>query len=130
MHVQRQGRIGVEIPVMVTTVLDSRDAAITNLTEHGAHIIGCAVAAGTRFQIEYRGQTLYAQCRWSGIDRMGIRFIFPLTDGPLYERLVIARATHYADDAPLAAGMAFAPVGGRAPLSSGRAQSGFGRRAN
>lgn len=120
MHVQRQGRTGVEIPVIVTTVLDSRDAAVTNLTEHGAQIIGCAVTAGTRFQIEYHGQIVYAQCRWSEIDRMGIRFIFPLTDGPLYERLVFARAMSYPDTVGNGAGMMLAPMQGRGAVAFGR----------
>jgi hypothetical protein len=132
-QIQRQRRINVDIPVTITTVLDSFDAAIVDMTEHGAQIIGCSLASGTRFQIEYMGQTVYALCRWAEVDRMGIKFSFPLTDGPLFERLMLARAMQ----APNATGheqhIAYSTMGDRASMpgmrSFGRAAtSGFGRR--
>lgn len=131
-QVQRQGRISVEIPVTITTVLDSVDVAISDLTEHGAQVLGCALTAGTRFQIEYMGQTVYAQCRWTEVDRMGVRFSFPLLDGPLYERLMVARASQLPYEAHTGTQAAYTPMHERAASPAGRAfgraPGGFGRR--
>ena len=90
--VQRRTRMDVDIPVTLTTVLDSTDAAIADLNEEGALIKGYALDVGARVQIEYPGQTVYAQCRWTETDRMGVAFVHPLTDGPLFARLQAARA--------------------------------------
>jgi hypothetical protein len=133
-QVQRRRRIRVEIPVILTTVLESIDGTIVDLTEAGALITGATLAAGTRFQIEYMGQTLYAQCRWAEIDRIGVAFAFPLTDGPLHERLTMARAAQLPDDAGTGLHVAYAPIDPRAPTMIGRgfgraAAGGFGRRA-
>lgn|GEM_PF-327396 len=133
MQLQRQRRVNVEIPVTITTVLDSLDLSVIDLTEHGAQVLGGSLPAGTRFQIEYMGQTIYAQCRWSEVDRMGIKFSFPLTDGPLYERLMIARASQLPGEAATGTQAAYAPMATRA-MSAGRsfarpiAVGGFGRR--
>ena len=98
---RRRERIVVDIPVTLVTVLDSTEAVIADLSREGAQIVGAAFRAGTRFQIEYADQTLYAQCRWSEVDRMGVRFQFDLTDGPLYD--ILALAMHDNDDAAPAA---------------------------
>jgi hypothetical protein len=133
-QVERRGRLGVDIPVIITSVLDSMDAAIADLNEEGALIKGCALDVGARVQIDYPGQTLYAQCRWAEIDRMGVKFVHPLTDGPLFERLLVARATRMPGEGQ--AGnmvMPFPPIparqqGGDRPF--GRTlHGGFGRRA-
>ncbi|MBT2186192.1 PilZ domain-containing protein [Sphingobium nicotianae] len=130
-QIQRQRRFTVDIPVTVTTVLDSVDAAVVDLTEHGTQIIGCSLAVGTRFQIEYMGQTVFAQCRWSEVDRMGVKFSFPLTDGPLFERLMLARAMQMPGE--VASQMAYPSMGNRATAPGVRAfgraaVGGFGRR--
>ena len=131
-QVQRQRRISVEIPVTITTVLDSLDAAIVDLTEHGAHVLGCTLATGTRFQIEYMGQTIFAQCRWAEVDRVGVKFSFPLADGPLYERLMVARASQLPHEAQTGTQSAYTPMHARAAAPGarvfGRAPGGFGRR--
>jgi len=134
MQVERQyKRSEVEIPVSIITVLDSFDASIVDLTEAGALITGHSVDEGTRFQIDYMGQTLFAQCRWAEIDRMGIKFLFPLNDGPLYERLLIARASLMSGDPSTGTNVAMAPIhNGRVTLGartfSRVATGGFGRR--
>lgn len=133
-QVQRQRRINVDIPITVTTVLDSLDLAIVDMTEHGAQVVGGSLPAGTRFQIEYMGHTVYAQCRWAEVDRMGIKFSFPLTDGPLYERLMFARATQFPDEATGAPQMVYAATHARPAVPGGRSfgraasPGGFGRR--
>lgn len=131
-QIQRQRRVSVEIPVIITTVLDSLEMAIVDLTEHGAQVIGGSLASGTRFQIEYMGQTVFAQCRWAEVDRMGIKFSFPLTDGPLYERLMVARASQFPGDASTGTQAAYVPMQHRAMVPAGRlfgrAPGGFGRR--
>lgn len=131
-QIQRQKtRITVDIPVMVTTVVDSLEATIADLNPHGALLTGCVLDVGTRFQIEYMGQTVYAQCRWAEIDRMGISFSFTLNDGPLYDRLMYARA----ESAPHAflsgESMTISPIHARSTVRGfGRARvtGGFGRR--
>jgi hypothetical protein len=134
MQVERQNkRIEVEIPVNVTTVIDAHEASIVDITEDGALISGVALPEGTRFQIEYMDQTLFAQVRWSEIDRMGVKFLFPLTDGALYERLQMARASQFYSDASNGTTLAMAPIhNGRVTLGArtfGRvATGGFGRR--
>jgi hypothetical protein len=134
MQVERQHkRIEVEIPVTVTTVIDAHEASIVDLTEGGALITGCSLPEGMRFQIEYMEQTLFAQVRWSEIDRMGIKFLFPMTEGALYERLQMALASQYYGDASSGTSLAMAPIqNGRVTLGArtfGRvATGGFGRR--
>lgn len=129
-QISRQRRINVDIPVTITTVLDSLEAAIVDMTEHGAQVIGCCLASGTRFQIEYMGQTVFAQCRWAEVDRMGIKFSFPLTDGPLFERLMLSRALQMPAEAGAGSHMAYSAMNDRAGTRSfGRAAiGGFGRR--
>lgn len=95
MHVQRnRERIVVDIPVTVTTVLDSLEASIVDLTEYGAQVVGAGLPAGKSFMLDYEGYSVFATVRWSEIDRMGVRFQFPLADGPLFEALELARTAH------------------------------------
>lgn len=134
MQVERQHkRVEVEIPVTIVTVLEACDASIVDLTEVGAQVTGHSVPEGTRFQIEYMGQTLFAVCRWAEIDRMGIKFLFPLNDGPLYERLMVARASSFDGESMSGVSLAMAPIhNGRTTLGartfSRVAVGGFGRR--
>ena len=123
-HIQRSPRINVDIPVVITTVLDSLEAALVDLSERGAQITGCSLSVGTNVQIEYMGQTVYAQCRWAEVDRMGISFPYPLTDGPLYERLLVARTSSLPGNVSTGTQMAFAPMQARAGARE------FGRRTN
>jgi hypothetical protein len=91
MHVARnRPRVIVDIAITITTVLESCDARVIDLTEQGAQIAGATLPRGAKFQIEYMDQTIYAQCMWSEIDRMGVRFPFDLTDGPLHDALMMA----------------------------------------
>ncbi|HTM95289.1 MAG TPA: PilZ domain-containing protein [Croceibacterium sp.] len=132
MLIQRESqRLTVEIPVAITTVLESLDGVLVDLSAQGAQILGCALPRGTRFQFEYMGQTIFAQCMWSEIDRMGVKFAFPLAEGPLYDRLVvIPRSTGITGllrsepaPEPLVRSSAPTRVFGRAPVAA------FGRRA-
>lgn len=92
MHIERKlDRTNVDIIVTVTSVLEAREASITNLTEHGAQVSDISLPVGTRFQIDFQGQTVFAVVAWSEIDRVGARFLFSLTDGPLHDRLMQAR---------------------------------------
>ena len=130
---RRRARVIVDINVTLTTVLDSIDARIIDLSEHGAQVVGAALPEGSKFQIEYMGQTVFAQCRWAEIDRMGIKFLFPLNEGPLYERLLIARASQMSGDPSTGTNVAMAPIhNGRVTLGartfSRVATGGFGRR--
>jgi hypothetical protein len=106
-------RIAVDIAVTVTTVLDSLEGTIVDLSEGGAQVYGCSLAPGTQCQIDLDGYIVFGTVRWAEIDRMGIRFPFEMQDGPLLELLDMARA---AKRAPVVAfqarSMAIAPAGG------------------
>lgn len=120
-------RTAVDIAVTLTTVLDSMEARVIDLNERGAQIQGVGLAAGTKFQIAYQDQIVYAQCRWSEIDRMGVMFPFGLHDGPLHDRLLQARALKGNGSAP-----GYGPgldESGSFPLMRASGRSSFGRRA-
>lgn len=113
---RRQTRIATDLPVTLVSVLDSREGRIVDLSEGGAQIMGASFPRDTRFQIDYRDQTVYARVMWDEVDRMGVRFEFPLSSGPLLDAM---RATQ------ITAQPTRAFVGGLRPA----AQGGFGRRA-
>ncbi|MBA4748292.1 MAG: PilZ domain-containing protein [Sphingopyxis sp.] len=85
-------RTPVSVDVAIVGVLDSFDAQIADLSEGGALVIGGALPAKARCEIHYGGQIVFATVMWSESDRMGLRFPFELRDGPLHQRLVIARS--------------------------------------
>lgn len=93
MQIQRsRERIAVDIPIVVTTVLDSLEGVIVDLSEGGAQVVGCTLPARSQCQIDLDGFIVFGTVRWSEEDRMGIRFPYELNEGPLYERLEMARA--------------------------------------
>lgn len=108
-------RIAVEIPIVVTTVLDSLEGMIVDLSEGGAQVVGCSLPARTQCQLDLDGHIVFGAVRWAEEDRMGIRFPYELRDGPLYEQLLTIRRTrrgpvvHLARANPRAA--APAPIG-------------------
>jgi Asp-tRNA(Asn)/Glu-tRNA(Gln) amidotransferase A subunit family amidase len=122
MQIQRsRERIAVDIPIVITTVLDSLEGAIVDLSEGGAQVVGCTLPARSQCQIDLDGYIVFGTVRWSEEDRMGIRFPYELSDGPLYDQLEMARAARRAP-------VAFQP---RAQAAFGAASfggGGFGRR--
>lgn len=114
-------RIVVEIPVIVTSVLDNLEGTIVDLTEGGAQIVGCALPARSQCQIDLDGSITFGTVQWSEIDRMGIRFPYELTGGPLLEKLEMARAAQRGTMNPQAQNQA--PVRSHSPAAGG-----FGRR--
>ncbi|SEI64877.1 PilZ domain-containing protein [Sphingobium sp. AP50] len=107
-------RITVEIPIVVTTVLDSLEGMIVDLSEGGAQVVGCTLPPRSQCQIDLDGHVTFGTVRWSEEDRMGIRFPYELNEGPLFDRLELARAAQRA------------PVAFQPRLN---AAGGFGRRA-
>ncbi len=100
MQIQRsRKRVLVEIPIVITTVLDSMEGVIVDLSEGGAQIIGCSLAPKTQCQIDLDGYVVFGTVRWSEEDRMGIRFPFPMTEGPLFEKLESAKGPRRASAA-------------------------------
>ena len=87
-------RTPVSVDVGIVGVITSFDAQIVDLSEGGALIIGGSLPAKSRCEIHFGGQIVYATVMWSEPDRMGLRFPFDLQDGPLHQRLVIARSHH------------------------------------
>jgi hypothetical protein len=85
-------RTAVSIDVTVNGVLNFVDGRITDLSEGGARIDGASMPARSRCEIHYGGAVTYAVVMWSEYDRMGVRFPYELTHGPLYNALKRARA--------------------------------------
>ena len=114
---RRQTRIATDLPVTLVSVLETREGRIIDLSERGAQIVGASFPQGTRFQIDCMDQTIYARVMWDEIDRMGVRFEFPLASGPLFDAL---HAGQLRQQAPR-------PFINTLARASG--QGGFGRRA-
>ncbi len=114
-------RIVVDIPIIITTVLDSLEGTIVDLSEGGAQIFGCSLPAKSQCQIDLDGHIVFGTVRWSEIDRMGIRFPFEMRDGPLYYLLEQARAALR----PAAPVRTFMPT---AAVLASTGGGGFGRR--
>jgi len=88
-------RVAVDIPVTVTTVLDSQVATVVNLSQSGAQVQGVILPKGTTFQLDCEGVTTYAKVMWvDDAGRMGVRFPFNLQEGPLFEALKGVNRTH------------------------------------
>lgn len=106
-------RTPVSIDVTVNGVLNFVDGRITDLSEGGARIDGASMPARSRCEIHYGGGVTYAVVMWSEHDRMGVRFPYELTHGPLYNALRSARTASTIDSAQI-----FHPI----------RPAGFGRR--
>ena len=86
-------RVSVDIPVTITTVLDSQDATVINLSQTGAQVRGSTLPKGTDFQLDCEGHTTFAKVMWiSDDDCMGVRFPFDLQSGPLHRALEYAQS--------------------------------------
>lgn len=92
-------RTAVSIDVIVNGVLNHIDGRITDLSEGGARIDGVSLPARSRCEIHYGGQIVYAVVMWSEFDRMGVRFPYELTHGPLYNALERTRGAMTIDSA-------------------------------
>lgn len=92
-------RTAVAIDVTVNGVLNHIDGRITDLSEGGAQIDGVSLPARSRCEIHYGGQIVYAVVMWSEYDRMGVRFPYELTHGPLFNTLERARGAAMIDPA-------------------------------
>ncbi|MGE4322548.1 MAG: PilZ domain-containing protein [Sphingobium sp.] len=122
MQIQRsRERIAVDIPILVTTVLDNQEGVVVDLSEGGAQVVGCSLPPRTRCQLDLDGFVVFGTVQWSEIDRMGIRFLYELTDGPFFDRLEMARN---AGRAPVSH-----PVRADAPSFAPALAGGFGRRS-
>src|SRR3546814_4002208 len=84
-------RIAVDLDVIVNGVLNHVDGRITDLSEGGARIDGASLPARSRCEIHYGGQTISAVVMWSEFDRMGVRFPYEFSHGPLHAALERAR---------------------------------------
>jgi len=115
-------RIPVDIAITITTVLDSLEGTIVDLSEGGAQVVGCTLPTGSQCQLDLDGYSVFGTVRWSEEDRMGIRFPYELAEGPLFDELEMARLARRAPVAfqPRPAATAFTYSG---PV-------GFGRRTH
>jgi len=93
-------RTPVSIEIMVNGVLNFVDGRIADLSEGGARIDGASMPARSRCEIHYAGEVTYAVVMWSEFDRMGVRFPYELTHGPLYNALQSARRVRPSDMPP------------------------------
>lgn len=83
-------RTKVEIAVVITTVLDSLDATVADLSPRGAMVVGASLPLGSQLQLDLDGHSVFATVMWSEDERMGLRFPFELHEGPLYQALEAA----------------------------------------
>lgn len=109
-------RTPVAIDVTVNGVLNFVEGQITDLSEGGARIDGASMPVRSRCEIHYGGEVVYAIVMWSEIDRMGVRFPYELTNGPLYNALNRVRNIVPVDPAQVFLNNR-APVFGRRGLS-------------
>jgi len=109
-------RTAVSIDVTVNGVLNFVDGRITDLSEGGARIDGASMPARSRCEVHYGGGVTYAVVMWSEYDRMGVRFPYELTHGPLHTALKRARRASVIEPAQIFQ-TARAPVFGRRGLS-------------
>ena len=98
---RRHQRTPIAIDVTVNGVLNFVEGRITDLSEGGARIDGVSMPTRSRCEIHYGGQVVYAVVMWSEIDRMGVRFPYELTHGPLYNALDRARTAAMIDPAQI-----------------------------
>jgi hypothetical protein len=84
-------RTAVDLDIVVNGVLNHVGGRITDLSEGGARIDGATMPARSRCEIHHGGQVIYAVVMWSEFDRMGVRFPYELTHGPLHAALERAR---------------------------------------
>jgi len=94
-------RTPASIEVSVNGVLNFVDGRISDLSEGGARIDGASMPARSRCEIHYGGAVTYAVVMWSEHDRMGVRFPYELTHGPLHRALVQARSASSIDPAQI-----------------------------
>jgi hypothetical protein len=94
-------RTAVDLDIVVNGVLNHVGGRITDLSEGGARIDGASLPARSRCEIHFGGQTVYAVVMWSEFDRMGVRFPYELTHGPLHKALEAARRGAVADTPPV-----------------------------
>lgn len=89
-------RTPVAIDVIVNGVLNQVEGRITDLSEGGARIDGACLPERSRCEIHYAGQLVYAVVMWAEPDRIGVRFPYELTHGPLFNALERARGAAHA----------------------------------
>lgn len=94
-------RTPVAIEVIVNGVLNQIEGRICDLSEGGARIDGASMPARSRCEIHYGGQVVYAVVMWSEFDRMGVRFPYELSHGPLFNALERARGAASAHPAQI-----------------------------
>ncbi|WP_432767617.1 MAG: PilZ domain-containing protein [Sphingopyxis sp.] len=94
-------RTPTDIDVIVNGVLNQVEGRLTDLSEGGARIDGVSMPERSRCEIHYGGQTVYAVVMWAEFDRMGVRFPYELTHGPLHQALERARNTAAIDSAQI-----------------------------
>lgn len=115
-------RFTTDLEVTIVTVLESKEGRIVDLSEGGAQIMGASFPSGTRLQIDYLDQTLYARVMWDEVDRMGVAFEYPMA------RTLFAQARARADKPLTSAPRPYA-AGNLRPQIRNQPQFGFGRRS-
>lgn len=114
-------RTKVDVAVTITTVLDSLEGMVADLSPRGAMVVGASLPLGTQLQLDIDGHSVFATVMWSEDERMGLRFPFELCDGPLYQALEQALAMRRMPIIPRTPHLRPAAVAAPAP-------GGFGRR--
>ena len=73
-------RLHCDITVQACDTLSNHDARIVDLSLHGAQV-NCPKPwpQGSTIHLDVDGEFVWAKVMWSEIDRMGLRFLAPLT---------------------------------------------------
>ena len=99
-------RYPTRLAVLACTRVESRRSMLVDISRHGAKIeIDRPFAPGDAIVIEYDGEPVTASVTWVEVDRMGVRFAEPLTEGPLLDALnAAARVSSFQRVAPATPG--------------------------
>lgn len=113
-HARIGERLTCDIAISACTAIETRPARIADISLHGAQVrMDEPYAEGDRIHLDIDGDFVWAQVQWAEIDRMGVKFVTPLTEDHQLLRQVHLQHRRMAAQ-------------GTRPLSSAR---GFGRRA-
>lgn len=74
-------RLSCDVVISACTTLETRPARIADLSPQGAQVrMDEPYAQGERIHLDIDGDFVWAQVQWAEIDRMGVKFVAPLTD--------------------------------------------------
>lgn len=75
-------RIECNISANICTTINSRPGRIVDVSEHGAQIrMEEPYHEGDKIHVDVEGHYTWAIVKWTEVDRLGVKFTTPMTDG-------------------------------------------------